>query len=829
MNDGNPPPQGAVAGAYDWISGEASGLIHGGARDSFYTQDNHAVSADGSLYFTAAKTGQLYLRENPAKEQSAVVTNPNGEEECTEAAKACTIHISASEKTNGHGEGGADAAGARPAAFMAASKDGSKALFISSEKLTDDANTGPEPINSPAIARANVNSGGEKEIEFLPAHADGIAVSGEYIYWADPDAHAIGRAKLNGAGDATEMKPEFIPGAGTPNYVAVNAEHIYWSNAGDGQKGTGTIARAKLDGSEAELVFITGATNPQGVAVDAAHIYWINDGKGGNCFKPEELPECIPTTKTIGRAGIEGDEVDQYFGDLSTTRVQGLAVNATHIFSAGDYNDGTGEGFVLKLDLEGNFVGVLYEEDGQPQPANLRGIAIDDAHVYWGRQAGDAIGRHKVNFSDNHLPEEFEFVKSAGHPLGLAVDSEHIYWAANQEILPNRGNDLYRYDTEAPVGERLTDLTPDPSEENGAEVLGVLGASADASYVYFAANGDLDGPSGPASAGDCHGSASVFVIFSGECSLYLAHAGQLSFIARLKAESDATDWLPRGTGIDGEKTARASADGQTLLFVSKRKLTSYDNEGASELYRYRAGAGLLCVSCNPTGEGPSGKAGLGFITFPALRAADPAFTLSRNLSADGNRVFFESTEALLPADTNGAAGCPLSAGQNSNAAVPVCKDVYEWEAKGTGSCESQAQNGGCLYLLSSGKSDQPSYFLDASASGEDAFLITRSAFARQDGDQLFDVYDARVSGGLASQNQPPPPLCEAEGCKSEPSAPPQGRSPGSASFSGPGNPKPHKPKPRCGKGRRAARAKSKSRCTARHHKRETKSNREQSR
>ena len=39
--------------------------------------------------------------------------------------------------------------------------------------------------------------------------------------------------------------------------------------------------------------------------------------------------------------------------------------------------------------------------------------------------------------------------------------------------------------------------------------------------------------------------------------------------------------------------------------------------------------------------------------------------LTRNLSADGNRVFFETNEALLPADTNGDEGCPVVSGNQA--------------------------------------------------------------------------------------------------------------------------------------------------------------------
>ena len=90
--------------------------------------------------------------------------------------------------------------------------------------------------------------------------------------------------------------------------------------------------------------------------------------------------------------------------------------------------------------------------------------------------------------------------------------------------------------------------------------------------------------------------------------------------------------------------------------------------------------------------------------------------------ADGSRVFFESARSAGPTDTNGAEGChtvgsPLQF-------YPACQDVYEWEARGTGLASSEAQNGGCLYLLSTGKSDEPLFFGDADESAYDAFIFT---------------------------------------------------------------------------------------------------------
>jgi hypothetical protein len=101
-----------------------------------------------------------------------------------------------------------------------------------------------------------------------------------------------------------------------------------------------------------------------------------------------------------------------------------------------------------------------------------------------------------------------------------------------------------------------------------------------------------------------------------------------------------------------------------------------------------------------------------------------------NMAANGKRVFFESTDALVPQDKNGTV------------------DVYEWEAGGTGSCR---RSRGCVYLISSGKSGAPSYFEDADRSGRNVFFLTLGRLVGRDRDKNYDLYDARVNGGFAAQ------------------------------------------------------------------------------
>ena len=280
------------------------------------------------------------------------------------------------------------------------------------------------------------------------------------------------------------------------------------------------------------------------------------------------------------------------------------------------------------------------------------------------------------------------------------------------------GRQLYRYDT---VTQELVDLTVDTSgSESGADVLGVLGMSVDGSHVYFAANGVL---APGATAGSCKNGS------GGLCSIYAWHDGATTLISRVSSagssigESDAANWIPtpETPPIAREKASRVDPAGKVLLFRSKLPLTGYDNNGRDQLYRAELTSGgrtLQCVSCNPTGAPAGGDASLQ--AFPPKLASPKgqAPVLTHNLSLGGGRIFFDSPEQLVAGDTNGV------------------NDVYEWEANGTGSCRSEDQNGGCLYLLSGGTDPQPSYFADAGANGDDAFFFTYGRLVGQDKDEL---------------------------------------------------------------------------------------------
>lgn len=367
----------------------------------------------------------------------------------------------------------------------------------------------------------------------------------------------------------------------------------------------------------------------------------------------------------------------------------------------------------------------------------------------------------------------------------IAVPGGHFDAATpdGAKVVVDDGSTLSEYDV---VRKVATPITPANSE-----VQGTLGMSEDGSYVYFAANAMLPG-SGATSVGDCEGLNNE----NGHCNLYLWHSGKVDFVALLSnGAGDARDWIPTPTpnpngGGTEEKASRVTPDGKTVLFRSTQQLTSYDNtpsdfacgnrEGApapcAELYRYDAESGrLTCISCDPTGAAPVGEADLQSIvpSFTGQRQYATPF-LTRNLSASGHQIFFETSDALVPGDTNGQL------------------DVYEWESEGVGACQRSSESfnessGGCLYLISTGRSFAPSYFADASANGESVFFFTDQPLVGQDEDQLVDIYDARVNGGIAAQSLSPPAPCGGESCHGTLGSPPLFAAPSSTTFSGAGN------------------------------------------
>ena len=142
----------------------------------------------------------------------------------------------------------------------------------------------------------------------------------------------------------------------------------------------------------------------------------------------------------------------------------------------------------------------------------------------------------------------------------------------------------------------------------------------------------------------------------------------------------------------------ASADGTRVFFETVESLVSADTDTSMDVYE-RAGGQTTLVSTGPTG---------GNGTFDASFAG---------ASADGSRVFFETEESLVSADTDTA------------------QDVYE-------------RAGGQTTLLSTGPTGGNGAFQasfgGASADGTRVFFQTEESLVSADTDTFDDVYVKRI-------------------------------------------------------------------------------------
>jgi hypothetical protein len=299
-------------------------------------------------------------------------------------------------------------------------------------------------------------------------------------------------------------------------------------------------------------------------------------------------------------------------------------------------------------------------------------------------------------------------------------------------------------------------------------------ASASGALAYYTAAGvlyrfDAVSSSSKAIASGVKGVLAVSpggedVYYQDTSGLERWHEGAVTTIVAGVAVAASSDYPP------ATATARVSADGAHLAFLSAASIPPFDNIDAktetpdTELYLYGASPGggpahLLCVSCNPTGERPAGSASI-----PGAQANGSTLAYRpRPLSADGGRLFFDSADKLVAGDTDSAT------------------DAYEWEAQGEGNC---TRAGGCLELISGGHTSG-GRFLDASEDGADAFILTEESLLGSDPGSV-DVYDARVGGGFVEPKEPIP--CTGDSCQALP-PPPEDPSPGTM-VPNAGNPAP---------------------------------------
>ena len=179
-------------------------------------------------------------------------------------------------------------------------------------------------------------------------------------------------------------------------------------------------------------------------------------------------------------------------------------------------------------------------------------------------------------------------------------------------------------------------------------------------YVFDVATGEVQyipGVAGPIVAASADGSKVLFENRAAspvELDLWSAEGdGSVTRVAQLPAPVSVEPY--RGNvNVEG----RATADGSVFVFATNAPVPAgFDNGGGySEAYRYETGTGsLVCVSCAPDGVAPAGNAEISHDD-QAGAGEGSGFWLgadTRVISADGDRVFFDTPTPLVSAAANG--------------------------------------------------------------------------------------------------------------------------------------------------------------------------------
>jgi hypothetical protein len=256
--------------------------------------------------------------------------------------------------------------------------------------------------------------------------------AGAYIYWARGAGGGIGRAN----NDGSDVQNKFIrgPGTGKDCGVTVDSAHIYWSNA-FGTPGD-SVGRANLDGTGVNQNFIPTARNdPCGPAVDAGHVYWGNrfskaiaraDITGANpdqsFIKNQFLPcsvavdsDHIYWTPGVMESNLDGTNVQPLVPGATGC---GVAVDSKHIYWVIP-SDTHQPGSIGRANLDGTNVDQSYVRFSVGNPC---GIAVDSRYIYWMDQNFSTIRRAPITGDRHDVGSDFIKTDATRQACGVAVD-----------------------------------------------------------------------------------------------------------------------------------------------------------------------------------------------------------------------------------------------------------------------------------------------------------------------------------------------------------------------------------------------------------------------
>jgi hypothetical protein len=231
----------------------------------------------------------------------------------------------------------------------------------------------------------------------------------------------------------------------TPSQTAAqnsnsSATHLFWSRYDQG-----TIARARLDGSEQNLTLITEVV-AGGFSVLGDYIYWNSatgtakstlSGEtvsatfmavgGNNLLATDQYIYWSQGTK-IGRANIDGTGQNADF----ITGIAGsddIASDGTYLYWSEYPNNAIG-----RSKLDGSEVNHTFIDSAM----NSGGLTVTASHIYWTNYATGSIGR--ANIDGTNKVQDFIVTGASTNPYGIVSDGTYLYWVEDAQDVIGRAN-----------------------------------------------------------------------------------------------------------------------------------------------------------------------------------------------------------------------------------------------------------------------------------------------------------------------------------------------------------------------------------------------------
>lgn len=238
----------------------------------------------------------------------------------------------------------------------------------------------------------------------------------------------------------------------------------------------------------------------------------------------------------------------------------------------------------------------------------------------------------------------------------------------------------------------------------------------------------------------------------GTLSLYVRRDGTTTYVARL----DPADRNTHGQAAAQNASwrgVRVSDDGTEMVFVTLGAAVAADTDTRADLYHWSLDGGLTLISA---GDG-RGETRLGASSSLDDQAMSENHASGRVVTDDFGKVYFTSTDTLVPTDTDGGYA-----------------DVYQW-----------SEDGGARLLTPAGEAPYNALYMDSTPDGSSVFFVTAEPVLPQDVNATRDLYVSREGGGFAPVE--PPHECSGDSCQGPPTNPPPAERPGTSTFVGPGD------------------------------------------